>query len=246
MPVATEPVNEILRTAGCSETHAPSWSPPEIVLRTPAGTTSRRISPSLSVESGVNGDGFTTIVLPARSAGAIFQMPSRSGKFHGVIAPTMPYGLRRTSTRTSGPSETTSTGIFSPAVTWNHTTPPITSSIAFASGFPCSWVSTCAISPTRALSASPQSRSVWRRFASSFRQLRSARCAASITPSSCAFEQSGACAKTSPVAGLTTPNVLSPATALPSIVMLNSDMAAPFSFWRAVEARGGQGYHSGP
>ncbi len=60
------------------------------MLTTPAGTTSRRISPSLSVESGVKGEGFSTIVLPASSAGAIFQMASSSGKFQGVMAPTTP------------------------------------------------------------------------------------------------------------------------------------------------------------
>ena len=69
------------------------------MLRTPAGTTSRRISPSLSVESGVYGEGLSTIVFPASSAGAIFQIASITGKFHGVIAPTTPNGRRRTSMR---------------------------------------------------------------------------------------------------------------------------------------------------
>ncbi len=90
LPVATEPVNEILRTAGCDVIHAPSSSLPDTTLRTPAGSASRRISPSFSVESGVYGDGFNTMVFPASSAGAIFQTPSSTGKFQGVIAPTTP------------------------------------------------------------------------------------------------------------------------------------------------------------
>ncbi len=65
---------------------------PDTTLSTPAGSASRRISPSFSVESGVNGDGFSTIVFPASSAGAIFQTPSNTGKFQGVIAPTTPSG----------------------------------------------------------------------------------------------------------------------------------------------------------
>ncbi len=53
LPVATEPVKEILRTLGCAVIQPPSSLPPDTMLSTPAGTTSRRISPSLSVESGV-------------------------------------------------------------------------------------------------------------------------------------------------------------------------------------------------
>ena len=48
--------------------------------------------------SGVYGDGFRTSVLPARSAGAIFQKASVSGKFHGVMAATTPRGRRASST----------------------------------------------------------------------------------------------------------------------------------------------------
>ena len=58
---------------------------------TPASTAS---SASRSVEVGVISDGFTTIVLPAASAGKSFQPSSTSGEFHGVIAPTTPIGSR--------------------------------------------------------------------------------------------------------------------------------------------------------
>ena len=38
----------------------------------------------------MNSDGLTTTVQPAASAGAIFQVASISGEFHGVIAATTP------------------------------------------------------------------------------------------------------------------------------------------------------------
>ena len=107
---------------------APSSSPPETTLSTPAGSASRRISPSFSVESGVNGDGLSTTVFPASSAGAIFQTASSTGKFHGVIAPTTPSGRRRTSMRAFASSCSTSTGISSDAVYWNQTAAPNSSS----------------------------------------------------------------------------------------------------------------------
>ncbi len=97
-PVSTEPVKLILRGTGCSVIHAPSSSPPLTTLSTPGGTTSRRISAVLSVVSGVNGEGLSTSVFPARRAGAIFQKARTRGKFHGVMAATTPIGRRTTST----------------------------------------------------------------------------------------------------------------------------------------------------
>ncbi len=41
---------------------------------------------------GVSGAGLSTTVLPAASAGVIFERFSMKGKFHGVIAPTTPTG----------------------------------------------------------------------------------------------------------------------------------------------------------
>ena len=40
----------------------------------------------------MNGDGLSTIVLPASSAGAIFDIAIMTGKFHGVMPATTPYG----------------------------------------------------------------------------------------------------------------------------------------------------------
>ena len=48
--------------------------------------------------SGVSGEGFSTIVHPATSAGASFDMAVNCGTFHGAIAPTTPTGSRRTIT----------------------------------------------------------------------------------------------------------------------------------------------------
>ena len=162
----------------------------------------------------------STIVFPASSAGAIFQIASITGKFHGVIAPTTPSGRRRTSMRAASLSWITSTGIWRLAVYWNQIAPPKSSSIAFFTGLPCSCVSSGASSPIPALSALQQSTSTWRRLASSRLQPLKARAAASIAVSSCSRLHSGAFANTCPVDGLITPNSPLPATALPSIVIV--------------------------
>jgi len=64
LPVATDPVKEILSMSGCSVIHAPSALPPASTLTTPAGKCSRAISPSNKVERGVYGEGLSTMVLP--------------------------------------------------------------------------------------------------------------------------------------------------------------------------------------
>ena len=104
LPVSIEPVKLILRGTGWLVIQAPSSSPPLTTLSTPGGRTSRSNSPTLRVVSGVNGDGLRTMVLPARSAGAIFQKARVSGKFHGVMAATTPRGRRATSTNASASS----------------------------------------------------------------------------------------------------------------------------------------------
>ncbi len=98
LPVSTEPVKLILRGTGCEVIHAPSSSLPLTMLTTPGGKTSRSSSPTFRVVNGVYGDGFRTRVLPASSAGAIFQNASVNGKFHGVMAATTPSGRRASST----------------------------------------------------------------------------------------------------------------------------------------------------
>ena len=91
-PVSIDPVKLIFRGTGWLVIQAPSSSPPLTTFNTPGGRTSRSSSPTLRVDRGVKGDGLRTMVLPASSAGAIFQKARVRGKFHGVIAATTPSG----------------------------------------------------------------------------------------------------------------------------------------------------------
>ena len=78
--MATSPVSEIMRTAGCAISGAPTDSPrPQTMLTTPGGKTSARYSASFSVESGVCSEGLSTTVLPAASAGHSFHAAIISG-----------------------------------------------------------------------------------------------------------------------------------------------------------------------
>jgi hypothetical protein len=47
-----------------------------------------------SAVSGVSGEGLSTTVQPAASAGATFHSAMASGKFHGTMAATTPTGSR--------------------------------------------------------------------------------------------------------------------------------------------------------
>lgn len=93
LPVSVCPVKAILAMSGWAVIHLPSSSPPVTTLNTPGGTMSLQISPSLRLQSGVNGEGLMMSVLPAISAGAIFQMASSTGKFQGTMPPTTPSGV---------------------------------------------------------------------------------------------------------------------------------------------------------
>ena len=64
LPLAAEPVKEILSMPGYALIQRPHSSSPASTLTTPAGTISRSSSPSLSVERGVSGEGLRTTVLP--------------------------------------------------------------------------------------------------------------------------------------------------------------------------------------
>ena len=64
-------------------------------LKTPGGNPASSTSAAnSSVEAGACSAGLTTIVQPAASAGATFQLISSTGEFHGVIAATTPSGSR--------------------------------------------------------------------------------------------------------------------------------------------------------
>src|SRR6202048_3246108 len=95
-PVAVSPTNAIALMAGCSVSALPASSPmPCTVLSTPSGTPA--CFTSFANRSAVTGDhsaGLCTTVQPAARAGAIFQVDSMNGVFHGVITPTGPIGTR--------------------------------------------------------------------------------------------------------------------------------------------------------
>ena len=49
----------------------------------------------ISTASGASSAAFSTMALPAHTAGAILSDASCAGAFHGTIAPTTPIGSRR-------------------------------------------------------------------------------------------------------------------------------------------------------
>jgi hypothetical protein len=109
LPVATEPVKEILRTASALTMWVPTlkpwWSAPETMLKTPGGKTSLISSATRAPVSGVYGDGLCTKVLPQVMLGAHFWIEVNIGKFQGVMPPTTPMGLRTATTLKSSSSE---------------------------------------------------------------------------------------------------------------------------------------------
>ena len=80
--------------SGCSVKALPASSPnPLTVFKTPAGRpASSAISTNKRAVSGDASAGLWTTVQPAASAGAIFQVDSMNGVFHGVMIPTGPIG----------------------------------------------------------------------------------------------------------------------------------------------------------
>ena len=63
----------------CSTRARPVSRSPQTTLRTPGGRNSWAISASSVDDAGVVSDGFSTTVLPAARAGAIFQIIINSG-----------------------------------------------------------------------------------------------------------------------------------------------------------------------
>ncbi len=57
----------------------PVSASPQTTLSTPGGRNAPAISASISVDTGVVSEGFSTTVLPAARAGAIFQIAIISG-----------------------------------------------------------------------------------------------------------------------------------------------------------------------
>ena len=108
--VSGEPVNETRRTRGSATSAAPISSPmPCTMLKTPGGSSaSSTRSASSEHESGDHSAGLSTTVQPAASAGAVFQVESMNGAFHGVITTAGPLGMRSTRLRVPFDSHTRS------------------------------------------------------------------------------------------------------------------------------------------
>ena len=73
MPARTDPVMDTICGVGCDTSARPVSRSPATTLSTPLGRCSAQISASSRVEAGVVSLGLSTTVLPAASAGAIFQ-----------------------------------------------------------------------------------------------------------------------------------------------------------------------------
>jgi len=96
-PVTTEPVNAIRRTAECDTSGVPASGPvPVTTLNSPSGSPASVASRArCRVEVDVNSDGFATTAFPTASAGAAARHAWFSGRFHGVMTATTPYGSSR-------------------------------------------------------------------------------------------------------------------------------------------------------
>src|SRR5262249_52732028 len=95
-PVAVEPVKLIMSTRGSVVSTSPTvaGSPDVTTLSTPGGMSVCSVAslPMNVALQGVSGAGFSTMVLPAASAGVSFDRLSMNGKFQGVMAPMTPTG----------------------------------------------------------------------------------------------------------------------------------------------------------
>ncbi len=105
-----EPVKLMRRTRWSAVSAAPISSPmPCTMLKTPGGKpASTTRSASIEQACGDHSAGFSTTVEPAASAGAVFQVESMNGAFHGVITTAGPEGMRSTRLRVPFDSQTRS------------------------------------------------------------------------------------------------------------------------------------------
>ena len=108
-PTSLEPVNDIARTSGWVSMGAPASGPnPLTMFTTPRGNpASSSARTRLKVESGVSSAGLMTQVLPQTRAGNSFQEGIAMGKFHGVIMPHTPMGMRTDMANLLGSSDGT-------------------------------------------------------------------------------------------------------------------------------------------
>src|SRR5690348_2100730 len=153
-PVAPEPVKATRATPGCATSGAPASAPrPWTTLNTPSGRPASRVmSASRLAVSGAHSGGLATTVFPAASAGAMRQVASINGAFHGVITAVTPDGSQET--RSACPETSRSPGSRRPSQSAKNSklcaTLGITLRRCERSREPLSRVSTCARSSIRA------------------------------------------------------------------------------------------------
>jgi hypothetical protein len=97
-PTGVEPVNEIMSMFGSSATALPSSLPlPGSMCSTPDGrpASSNRRAITTPQQTAVSLAGFRITALPVAGAGATERSARISGKFHGAMAATTPYAIRR-------------------------------------------------------------------------------------------------------------------------------------------------------
>ena len=96
LPTKSDPVKLIMSTLGWVVRCSPAATSPVTTFSTPGGSSAASaISPSTNASIGVNGEGLSTTLLPADSAGTTFDRLRYSGKLNGVIAATTPTGSLR-------------------------------------------------------------------------------------------------------------------------------------------------------
>ena len=93
LPISVEPVNATLSTLSCVASAIPISPGPVMMFTVPGGRSAWTQTSAKSIaDSGVVDAGLSTTVLPAASAGAIFQASISSGKFQGMIWAATPKG----------------------------------------------------------------------------------------------------------------------------------------------------------
>ena len=96
-PVSREPVSVITRTSGWRTSRSPTVLAAAVDDVDDARRDARlgqQLDEALRERAACRSAGLRTTVLPQTSAGTIFQDGIAIGKFHGVIAPTTPIGMR--------------------------------------------------------------------------------------------------------------------------------------------------------
>jgi len=217
LPTGVDPVNDTLRNRG-SANSGPVTSPAFDVgttCSTPSGRpASRRMSASISIDSGVSCAGFTIIVQPAAIAGPILRVPIAIGKFQGVISRHGPTGCRIVSNRPSPDGLADQRPAMRTASSANqrkNSAAYVTSAFDSATGLPISSVMSNARSSARSVSNSNARRRISPRSRGGVAAHAGwVSCAASSAAIASAAVASAISHSVSPVAGSSTANVVPP------------------------------------